>query len=83
MDKQTKFEDIFKIKVWEITLRELLLLQSIYASKTVDDVEVIVKCQPDPKVFFKIFLELGVKSMIPYLSFSTKSIEEVLHEKNK
>jgi hypothetical protein len=60
--------------VWEITLRELLLLQSIYASKTVNDVEKLVKSQPDPKVFFKIFLELGVKSMIPYLSFSMRSI---------
>ena len=48
-----------------------------------NDVEKLVKSQPDPKVFFKIFLELGVKSMIPYLSFSMKSIEEILHEKNK
>lgn len=33
-DGQTNFDDIFKIKVHEITLRELLLLQSIYACKT-------------------------------------------------
>jgi len=30
-DEQTKFEDIYRIKIWEITLRELLLLQSIFA----------------------------------------------------
>lgn len=33
-DGQTHFDDIFKIKIHEITLRELMLLQSIYACKT-------------------------------------------------
>jgi hypothetical protein len=31
---QTHFDDIFKIKIHEITLRELMLIQSIYACQT-------------------------------------------------
>ena len=39
--------------------------------------------QPTPELFFKIFLELGVKSMIPFLSFDQRSIKHILDEKNK
>jgi hypothetical protein len=35
---QTVFSDIYRIKVWEITLRELMLLQSIYACKNQSDI---------------------------------------------
>lgn len=79
---QTNFTDIFRIKIWEITLRELMLLQSLYASKSVSDVERLVKDQPNPKIFLKIFLELGYKSMIPYISFDMRSIACILSEKN-
>lgn len=30
-DNQTRFQNIYKIKIHEITLRELLLINSIYA----------------------------------------------------
>ena len=59
-ENQTNFVDIFRIKIWEITLRELLILQSIYGSEKVSDVEDLVKSQPSPMLFFKIFLELGI-----------------------
>ena len=38
----TKFDDIYKIKLFEPTLRELLLLQSIYGSGKLSDIEDIV-----------------------------------------
>lgn len=80
---QTHFDDIFKIKVHEITLRELLVLQSIYAANTQSDIELLVKEQPDPTIFFKVFLELGIKSMIPYLAFDSRSIRTLLSEENE
>ena len=77
---KTNFDDIFKIKVHEITLRELLLLQSIYACKTQSEIEMLVRAQPDPKIFFKVFLELGIKSMVSYLAFDNRSIKELLDD---
>ena len=44
----THFDDIFKIKINEPTLRELLLMQSIFCSKTQSDIEKLINEQPDP-----------------------------------
>lgn len=82
-DGDTRFDDIFKIKIYEITLRELLLVQSIYNCRTQSDIELLVEAQPDPKIFFKVFLELGVKSLVPYLAFDTRSMRSLLGEHNK
>ena len=38
--------------------------------------------QPSPKIFFKVFLELGKKSMLTYLAFESRSIAYLLSEKN-
>lgn len=59
-----------------------MLVQSIYACKVQSDIELIVKKQPDPKIFFKVFLELGIKSMISYIAFDIKSIRNLLHDDN-
>jgi hypothetical protein len=40
---QTHFDDIFRIKIHEITLRELMVLQSIYACKTQSDICILVR----------------------------------------
>lgn len=37
--------------------------------------------QPNPSIFFKVFLELDVKSMIPFLSFDQRSIKHILDDK--
>ena len=42
-----------------------------------------MKEQPDPTIFFKVFLELGIKSMIPYLAFDSRSIRTLLSDDNK
>lgn len=81
-EEQTKLIDIYKIKIWEMTLRELLLFQSIYSSETQADVFKLIKMQPSPQIFLKISLELGLKSMIPYLSFDAHSIKYILNEKH-
>lgn len=78
----TQFDDIFRIKIHEVTLRELMLIQSIFASSVQSDIEVLVNSQPNPTIFFKVFLELDIKSMITYLSFDVKSIRSTLDKKN-
>jgi hypothetical protein len=75
---RTDFTDIYRLKVHEITLRELMLVQSLYASKTASDVSHLVALQPAPTLFFKVFLELGMKSMVPYLSFDSRSVKSIL-----
>jgi hypothetical protein len=82
-DGNTKFDNIFKIKIQEITLRELMLVQSIYTCKTQTDIEKLIIDQPGPQIFFKVFLELGLKSLVSYLAFDAKSIKQLLGEHNK
>ena len=55
-----------------------MLLQSIYACKTQSDIELLVRGQPEPTIFFKVFLELGIKSMISYLAFDSRSTRTLL-----
>ena len=42
-----------------------------------------MKEQPKGTVFFKVFLELGMKHMLEYLSFDQKTMAELLSDKNK
>jgi hypothetical protein len=43
----------------------------------------LVLAQPNPKIFFKVFLELGIKSMVAYLAFDSRSIKALLSKDNK
>lgn len=61
---------MYKIKLWKITLRELMLIMSIYASKTFSHVYQIVSDQPNPLIFYKSFLELDAGNIISMLSMS-------------
>jgi len=59
-----------------------MLLQSIYACKTQSDICALVDSQPTPTIFFKVFLELGIKSMVSFLAFDSRSIASLLSDKN-
>jgi hypothetical protein len=50
--------------------------------RTQADIEDLVKRQPDPRIFFKIFLELGTKCMLPFLAFDQRSVKDLLDDKN-
>jgi hypothetical protein len=39
----TIYESIYKIKIHEITLRELLIFQSFYVSKTASDIVYLIQ----------------------------------------
>ena len=74
------FDEIYNIRIHEITLRELLLLQSIYVSNTMSEILEIVCDQPRPDVFFKSFLELDGTNMASILAFDSRSIGRLLDE---
>jgi len=46
--EETHFESIYKIRLHDITLRELLLFQSLYVCRTQSDILELVKKQPHP-----------------------------------
>ena len=79
-DGETSFDNILQIRINDITLRELLLLQSLYVAKTQSDIIALVKEQPNPRVFYKTYLELNKSNMLNILSYDSKSIQCLLNE---
>ena len=67
----TYYDEIYKIKIFEVSLRELLILMSFYVSKTSSDIVNLIKMQPDPRFFYKTFLELGACNFCSILSFDS------------
>lgn len=57
-------------------------MQSLYTTRTISEVTELVRTQPSSPVFFKVFLELGMKPLVSYLAFDTNSMEILLNEKN-
>jgi len=79
-DEETDFQQIYNVKIWAITLRELLLFNSIYLSKTLSNIIDLVNDQPDPSVFYKSFLEFDGSNMVSILSFDSRSMEYLLQD---
>lgn len=75
------YYNVYKIKIHEITLRELLLIQSMYLASTIYDVQTLVKLQPKPQFFYKSFLELDCANLVYILSFDSTCIRAILDEK--
>lgn len=61
-------------------MRELLLFNSLYVSKTQSDIVALVKKQPNPTVFYKSFLEFDGANMVSILSFDGRSMEKLLSD---
>ena len=79
----TRFDDIYRIKIHEMTLREILIIQSIYGVKKISDIELLVEDQPNPSLFFKVFLDIGLKCFTVHLAFDNRSIDRLLDKKNQ
>lgn len=60
-----------------------MVIQSIYCAPTQQDIEGLVKEQGSPAVFFKVLIELNIKSMLAYLAFDYRSIKSLLDTKNE
>ena len=58
----------------------MLLLNSIYLSRTLISIVDIVNDQPNPLVFYKTFLELDGANMLSILSFDSRSMKFLLDD---
>lgn len=83
-DDQTKFDIIYKIKISDSTLRNLLFLHSITLCNNLADILGLVEEQPNSSIFYQCFLELDVANMASILSFDSRSMKVLLDDtKNK
>ena len=76
------YRELYKVKIFEITLRELLILQSFYLCKNEADIVDLVKLQPDPSFFYKTFLELDSSNVASILAFDSKAVTYLFQDDN-
>lgn len=60
-----------------------MLVQSLFVNKVSGGATALVKAQPNPSIFLKVFLELHVKSLVSYLAFDNHSIDHILHDEHE
>jgi len=65
-----------------MSLKEALITQSFYLTKTSTDIVDLVKKQPNPGLFYKTFLELNCNNMCSILAFDSASMNSLLSENN-
>ena len=65
-----------------MSLKETLVIQSFYLTKTSTDIVDLVYKQPNPGLFYKTFLELSCNNMCSILAFDNASMEYLLNKKN-
>ena len=78
---ETLFTNLMKVQIHTVTLRQLLLFNSLYVCKTLTDIIDIVNDQPRPAVFYQSFLELNGTNMVSILSFDSRSMDYLLDDK--
>ena len=71
------------MKINNPTLRELLILNSLYYCSTQTEILDIVNDQPNPSIFYKSLLELDGSNMVSIMSFDSNSMEFLLDGKFK
>jgi len=81
--EESAFWNLYSVKLHEVTLRELLLFQSLYVCKTLSEIVDIVNDQPKPTVFYKSCLELDGANMTSILSFDSRSMQFLLKDEFK
>lgn len=82
INDKTEYDEIYGVKIHEITLREMLTLESFYVTKNSTEINKLIRMQPDKRFFFKTFLEFDCTNMCSILAFDSKSMELLLSEKN-
>ena len=81
-DEETTLQEIYNICNGSITLRELLLFNSLYLCKTISAITTLVEAQPNPSVFLRSLLELDGTNMASILSFDSGSMKSLLSDQN-
>lgn len=76
-NKETRFNKIYSLRISDVSLRELNIMQGFYICKD-HQIHNLVQLQPNPSLFFKTFLELDLTNLTTLLSFNSSSIEHLL-----
>ena len=63
-----------------MSIRELLIIQSVYMCETRNDIIKLVDIQGDPGIFYQSFLELDRRNMVSILAFDSYIIRSLLDE---
>jgi len=84
LDKEdkTQFIDLYRVKLFSLKLRELLLLQSLFGAHGEEDVLQLIQYQPSPRLFYESFFELEMKSCVTLLITYQKAMDYLLSENN-
>ena len=77
-DGDTLYDDIYQLIISEMSLRDLLLIQSIFKCKTQNEIVQLIELQPDANLFFKSFLELNIQNLVSILAFDSRCIMVLL-----
>ena len=77
---ENNFQKLYSIKLWAVTLRELLVFKSLYYCTTQEQIMDLINEQPNPTVFYKSLLELDGSNMVSILSFDSRSMTQLLSE---
>lgn len=83
MADYTKFQNLYNIKVWAPTLRELMVFKSIYYTQTAEQINQLINEQPSPIIFFKSLLEFDASNMVSLLGFDSRSMMGLLSDEFK
>lgn len=60
----TYYDDIYEVNIDEMSLRELMVIQSVFMCDSAMEVVKIIKLQPNPQLFQRSFMELDQSNMI-------------------
>ena len=66
-----------------MSLKEALIIQSFFLTKTNSEIVDLVHKQPNPGLFYKTFLELSCNNMCSILAFDNASMEYLLNKNNR
>ena len=72
------FDELYKIKVQNMNLMELLLFQSLFACTTQAEIIKLVESQPNQDAFFNSYDEINFSNMVTVLAFDNRTIEILL-----
>lgn len=74
----TYYDEIYSVNMDEMSLSQLIVIQSLFMSDSAMDVIELIKMQPDPMLFFKSYMELDQSNMIQIFSFDSRIIKTLM-----
>lgn len=74
----TYYDEIFKIKLEKMELKELILVESLFKLDSTTEIIELIDIQPSNKLFFTSYMELDKMNMIMLLCFDGRIVSKLL-----